>query len=231
MVRQLVAVSLAAATLLIAGASSAQQPTPAGDRGAIQLGLRLGYGVPFGKTGRTATDLVDDDLSSSMKGQIPIGIDAGDLITPAIYVGLLFQYGFGLIGSSGEPGCSQSGVSCSTSDITLGINAHFHLNPTASFDPWIGLGVGYEWFNLSVDFAGQSASVTGSGLEYVNVQLGGDISVAPDFAVGPLVSFSAGQYSSVSSKNANTTTSQDITNKSFHEWLLFGVRGVYNIRL
>ena len=231
MVRQLVAVSLAGATLLVAGTTSAQQPTPAGDRGAIQLGLRFGYGVPFGKTGRTATDLVDDDLSASIKGQIPIGVDAGYLITPNVYVGLLFQYGFGLVGSAGTALCDQSGVSCSTSDTTLGIDAHFHLNPNAPFDPWIGLGVGYEWLSLSASFGGQSSSGTGSGLEYVNVQLGGDVSVAPDFAVGPFVSFAAGQYSSVSQQNGTTSMSRDITNKSFHEWLLFGVRGVYNIRL
>jgi len=27
------------------------------------------------------------------------------------------------------------------------------------------------------------------------------------------------------------TVSQDVTNKSFHERLMFGVRGIYNIRL
>ncbi len=232
MSRCLVAVSLGAATLLIAATTSARQPTPAGDRGAIQVGLRFGYGVPFGKTGRTATDLVDNDLSSSISGQIPIGFDAGYLITPHVYVGLLFQYGFGLVGSAGDRFCNQSGVTCSASDTTLGIGAHFHLNPTASFDPWIGLGVGYEWFDLSTSFAGQSGSLTESGLEYVNVQLGGDIGVAPNLAVGPFVSFSAGQYGSVSQDNVATgSTSRDIVDKSFHEWLLFGVRGAYNIRL
>jgi outer membrane protein W len=232
MSRRLVAVTLGAATLLIAATTSARQPSaPAGGRGAIQVGLRLGYGVPFGKTGSTATDLVDDDLSRSISGQIPIGIDAGYLITPHVYVGLLFQYGFGLVGSGGDAICNQTGVTCSTTDTTLGIGAHLHLDPTASFDPWIGLGVAYEWVDFSASLAGRSASSTGAGLQYVNVQLGGDISVAPNLAVGPFVSFSAGQYGSVSQDNGTTSTSQDITNKSFHEWLLFGVRGVYNIRL
>jgi outer membrane protein W len=231
MAKRLVAVSFAATTLLFAGLAAAQQPERAGGRGAIQLGLRLGYGAPFGTTGRTATDAADDDLARSIKGQIPIGIDAGYLVTPNVYLGLLFQYGFGFIGSAGTPSCDQPGVSCSTSDIQLGIDAHFHLNPTASFDPWIGLGVGYEWLGLSVSSGGQSASLTAGGFEYVNVQLGGDISVAPDLAIGPFVSFSGGEYRNVSVDSGTTSMSQDVTNKSFHEWLLFGVRGVYSIRL
>ncbi len=231
MIRQLVVVSVAAATLLAAGPISAQQLVPVGDRGAIQLGLGLGYGVPFGKTGRIATDTTDDDLSRSIKGQIPIGIDAGYLITPVVYVGLAFKYGFGLIGSGSDTVCNETGVSCSTSDMSLGLDARFHLNPTASFDPWLGLGIGYEWVGFSANFGGQNASSTGSGFNYVNVELGGDVSVAPNVAAGPFVSFSAGQYSSVSQENGTTTTSQDITSKSFHEWLLFGVRGVYSIRL
>lgn len=229
--RHVMAFSLAGAALLVAGPVLAQHPVPSAGAGAIQLGLRFGYGVPFGKTGRTATDGTDDDLSRSIKGQVPIGIDAGYLITPNIYVGLLFQYGFGLIGSDGEALCNQTGVNCSTSDLTLGVNGHYHVNPTAPVDPWIGLGFNYEAFNLSADFMGRSSSATGSGFQYVNIQVGADISVAPNLAVGPIVSFAAGQYLNVSQQTGTTTISQDITNKSFHEWLLFGVRGVYNVQL
>jgi len=231
MMRQVVAFSLAVATLLIAAKSSAQRPVAASNGSAIQIGLRLGYGVPFGKTGRTVTDQVDDDLSASIKGQIPIGLDVGYLATPQFYIGLALQYGFGLIGSSGAGLCDQSGVSCSTSDTSRGVGAQFHLNPAAGFDPWIGLGLAYEWVDFSASFGGRSASSSGSGLQYVNVQLGGDVSVAPGVAVGPFVSFAAGQYFTVSQQQPGTTISQDITDKSFHEWLLFGVRGVYSIHL
>jgi outer membrane protein W len=230
MTRQVVAFSLAAAMLTVAAPSWAQQPVPTSH--ALQLGLRTGYAVPLGKTGRTANDLVDEDLSASIKGQIPIGLDVGYLATPNFYIGLTLQYGFGRIGSSGTGLCDQPGVSCSTSDTSLGVGAQYHLSPTASFDPWIGLGLAYEWLDLSVDFAGGSSSGTASGLEYVILQLGGDVSVAQNLAVGPFVSFSAGQYFSVSQHAAGGTPfSQDFTNKSFHEWLLFGVRGIYNVRL
>lgn len=233
MSRHLMAFSLAGAVLLVAGPLSAQQQAPSRDQGAIQLGIRLGYGAPFGKVGRTASEMVDQDLSSGIKGQIPIGVDAGYLFNPNIYVGLLFQYGFGLLASSAETGCNQSGVSCSISDLVFGINAHYHLNPIASFDPWIGLGIAYERLDSSATSTAFGLSVSGSntGFQYINVQLGGDVSVAPNLAVGPFVSFAAGQYSSRSTQTGSTNVSQDVTNKSFHEWLLFGVRGVFNVRL
>ena len=127
--------------------------------------------------------------------------------------------------------CDRAGVTCSVSDIRLGIDAHFHLNPGASFDPWLGVGAGYEWLALSVSNGGQNGSLTTSGFEYLNVQLGGDIGVARDLAVGPFVSLSAGEYRSETMNGVTGTIAQDITDQSFHEWLLFGVRAVYSIRL
>ncbi len=83
------------AMLLVAAPSSAQRLVPASNRGAIQLGLRVGYGAPFGKSGATPNGMADNDLSFLVKGQVPVAVDAGYLINPNVYVGLLFQYGFG----------------------------------------------------------------------------------------------------------------------------------------
>lgn len=230
-IRQIATSSLAVVMLLAAAPSWAQKLVPSSNRGAVQLGLRLGYGAPFGKLGTTATAMAGNDLSFFIKGQVPVAVDAGYLVNPNVYVGLLFQYGFGFTGSGDESFCNQSGISCSTTDLTLGVGVHYHLSPAASFDPWIGLGVGYEWLAVTATGTVASESFSSSGFQYVNLQVGVDVSVAPNIAAGPFVSFSAGQYASVSNQVGNTTASQNITNQSFHEWLLFGVRGVYNVKL
>lgn len=233
--RPFAAFCFAAATGLVASTTSAQQLVPAiGGRG-IQIGLRVGYGIPFGKSGRTVSDLIDGELSRSIKRQVPIGVDVGYRITPHVDVGLLLQYGFGLIGSSGDGNCNQPGVSCSSSDLVLGAGARFHLSPTAWFDPWLGLGFGYERLDVSIDSGDQTFSASASGFEYLDVQLGGDARVAPNVAVGPFVGFAIGQYRtgtyvSVVQQRGSSSLSHEIADKPFHEWLLLGLRGVYDIR-
>jgi opacity protein-like surface antigen len=214
-----------------AGVGPAASAGAAAQRGAIELGLRVGYAVPFGKEGRTASDASDTKLSDDIKGVLPIEIDAGYRINPQVYVGLSFQYGFGFLNTSANPECGQSGVSCSTSDLRLGVNAQLHLSPGESFDPWLGLGVGYEWLSLDVSASGANASVTGSGFEFANVQVGGDLVAARNLVVGPFIGLSLGEYRSVSTSGAAGSGSQDITSKSLHEWLEFGVRGAFDIDL
>jgi hypothetical protein len=84
---------------------------------------------------------------------------------------------------------------------------------------------------LDVSAGGADASATATGFEFGNVQLGGDIPIAPNFAIGPFVSLSFGQYGDLSVSQGGTSMDMTITSKSFHEWLAFGVRGVYDIGL
>jgi opacity protein-like surface antigen len=224
-----------------AGAAAEPAPAPAaapaaaaaavGHRGAIEIGLRVGYALPFGHEGRTASDTSDSKLSDDLKGMIPIQIDAGYRFNPDVYVGVFFQYGFGFVNTDATPDCGQSGISCSVSDMRLGVNVQLHLAPGQSFDPWLGLGVGYEWLFLDVSAAGNDAGVTGSGFEFANLQLGGDIVAAHNLAVGPFIGLSLGQYRSVSMSGALGSGSEDITSKSLHEWLQFGIRGAFDIDL
>jgi outer membrane protein W len=230
MKRQTLALGLAMGALLYANVALAQRPPGAANRGAIQVGLRLGYGLPLGNEG-SAQGAMDSKLSDDIKGQIPLWIDAGYLFNPNFYLGLSFHYGFGLVNTDANPNCDAPGVSCSTNDVGFGLNLHYHASPAASFDPWVGLGIGYEWLGFDTSGGALSASGGVSGFEFVNLQVGGDFRVAPAFSVGPFLSFSAGRYDSASLTLGSSTVSQDIANKSFHEWLLFGVRAVYDIHL
>jgi hypothetical protein len=222
--------ALAASAVVLSGNAARADATPTG----VEVGLRAGYGIPLGDAagGNPSTS-----LSNVFSGMIPIQIDAGYRFTPNMMVGAFFQYGIASIASGGGTGtfgaaCSQSGVSCSGSDMTFGAQFHYHLMPDQTIDPWAGIGVGYELANVSVSQGGQSASLGFSGFQFVNLQVGGDYKVMPNLGVGPFVQFSLGEFSSCSYGGAASSLgSCSIQNTAMHEWLQFGIRGAYDINL
>lgn len=204
------------------------EPSTARAQTGIEAGVRLGYGIPLGEAAK------DSDLGDGISGQIPIWLDLGYRPIDALMIGLYFQYGIGMIGSSFDDVCDVDGVDCSASDIRLGVQAHYHISPTEQLDPWIGLGIGYEWASISAEGMGAEITTTFDGFEFLNLQGGLDISVAEHVKIGPFLSFSLGQYGSASSDCSGSAAcgavgsiDGDIEDKAIHEWLLIGVRGAY----
>ena len=195
----------------------------------FELGLRVGYGLPLGAafqlpTGATTQNVNWSDLIS---GMIPFWADLGYRINPNWYVGGFFQFGLGFVPSNA---CSP-GVSCSANDLRFGLNVHYHFLPEGPVDPWFGLGAAYEIWNLSGSGAGVSGSSSLRGFEFGNAQLGADYKVSPEFGIGPFVTFSVAQFSDASASSGGLSLSGAIQNKSIHEWLIFGLRGVYDFGL
>ncbi|SEU27564.1 autotransporter domain-containing protein [Stigmatella erecta] len=192
------------------------------DGRGFSLGLRAGYGLPLGK----ATGEADANLSDVISGIIPLQLDAGYFLTSHLYLGGSFQYAPGLLAEDCE-----EGASCSISVMRFGVNLAYHTAPFAKVDPWVGLGVGYERFNLSAsaEFGGETieASTTASGFEFAALQGGVDFKLSKHFAVGPFATFTVGQYSSLSVSDGEDSASVDIDEKAFHFWLMGGIKAQY----
>jgi hypothetical protein len=221
--------ALAAAVVVTTGSAARADATPTG----IELGLRTGYAIPLGSS---VGGPGDNSLSNTFNGVLPIWVDAGYRLNPNLFLGAYFQYGIAFLNTSkaGSSGvnCNASGVSCSGSDLMFGVQAHYHFMPDGTIDPWAGLGIGYEIANVSVSQGGQSASVSQSGFQFVNFQAGGDYKATPNLGIGPFVMFSLGQYGSCSFGGAASSLGNcSIQQTAMHEWLTFGVRGVYDINL
>ena len=233
MIRASFSVGLAIGMVCLASAASAQ--TPAGKPDGLALGLRLGYALPMGKVAEPTpsamnTSASGGDLSDAVTGMIPIWIDAGYRVNPNLFIGGFFQYGFGIVNKDKNPGCG----SCSAHDIAFGADVHYHILPAASFDPWVGAGIGYEIFGFSASttapiIGNVDVSTSFSGLQFLTLQAGGDFKVTPDFAVDPFVNFALGQYSSQSATLNGMEGSGDIQSKALHEWLTIGARGQFNL--
>jgi hypothetical protein len=207
----------------LSGAARADGATASG----VELGLRTGYAIPLGDaTGGPGNAA----LSNQFTGVVPIWIDAG-YRTPNIYVGAFFQYGIALLNSKAESGCGTSGVSCTGSDMMFGVDAHYHFMPAGPFDPYAGIGVGYELASISVSGGGgRSASAGLGGFQFVNFQVGGDYKAMPNLGIGPFVMFSLGEYGNCSYSGAlGASGTCTIPQTAIHEWLTLGVRGEYDI--
>jgi len=218
----------AVAAVMLSGSSHGQtdpmQPSLVGggasDEHGLQLGLRAGYGVPLGSAANNATGGGSLNQSDLIKGMIPLWADVGYRFNPNWYLGGFFQFGIGFAPSN----CND----CTLNDLRFGINIHYHLMPSETFDPWIGIGGGYEITNFSQG----PASGNFKGFEFGNAQLGLDFKVAPTFSVGPFVAFTIAQYSDASvSIPGFPSQGTSITNKAIHEWLAFGLRGAFNLNL
>ena len=208
--------TLVAAGVLVTNAALASQEY------GVDLGLRLGYGIPLGSMAENVK------LNDLVSGQVPIWVDAGYRFNPNIMAGLYFQYGFGFVPDSG---CANgvAGISCSASDIRFGIQGQYRFMPENSVNPWLGIGFGYEWLDWSASAGGQSQSAGVHGFEFLHLQGGADFKVAESVGVGPFLDFSLGEYESGSADAGGLgSVSGDINRKALHEWLTLGVRAVFD---
>jgi outer membrane protein W len=206
--------------LLMLVAAFAVLAVPLASNAQVSLGLRLGYGVPMGEAQKNA------DLSDGVKGQIPFQLDAMYHLTPNVSAGAYFSYGFAQVGGDLDAICDQDGVDCSARALRLGVQGVYNFKPGAKLDPWVGLGIGYEWAKLNAELGDQEASMTFSGFEFATLQAGANYLVTSQFSVGPFISLGMGRYSDLSTDGAFEAT---IEEKSIHEWLQFGFRGQFDL--
>jgi hypothetical protein len=217
-----IAAGIFAVAASVGGSAQADDVSPHG----IEVGLRSGYAIGLGNVDSP------DTMSDFVQGAVPVWVDAGYRIeSPNLFVGGYFQYGFGLLGGKTSSTCNTQGVSCSSNVLVYGLQAHYHVSPGDSFDPWIGYGIGMENMNINLSGPGGSGSVGLSGWDYAIFQLGGDFGVAPNLGIGPVVMFTMGQYGNISQTLNGQTQSQSVNQTALHEWLTLGIRGVYDIAL
>jgi hypothetical protein len=201
----------------------------------FEVGVRTGYAFSAGNLGATENG-TDNGLGDYVGGQWPLWLDVGYRVLPELYLGGYFQYGFGFVNDDRQDLCRNANVDCSASDVRLGVMGRYNFTPAWLASPWLGLGIGYEWgsFSLHQSIIGSSNTDSGwSGFEIVNLQAGADFYVSPHLVLAPFISFSLGQFRSVSTttttNNTSTTTDEDLAKHSIHEWILIGARFAFQL--
>lgn len=138
---------------------------------SAHAGVRAAYALPFGVFTGEGDPLY---LYNIYLGTVPLWVDLEMAIHSKFRMGLFAQYAPGHV----RGGCDSS---CTASDLGVGLQVSYHFKPRKRMDPWVGLGIGYEWTNL--DIPGFSMSYQGPAL---HLQAGGDYGIAGPMRIGPL---------------------------------------------
>lgn len=190
----------------------------------FEAGVRAGIGIPVGNmVGSTTTAPGGTSLADLVAWTVPLQLDLGARIGP-VFVGGYGAYAFGKAGSLLENASSRS-----ASDLRIGFEVLWHLAPDRKVDPWLGVGVGYEWLNLSAGLGSLgTVNATFRGFEWVTVQLGIDFMLGRTFRLGPFLQSSVAQYDSGSAdfifSRGTQTGSGDVQSKAVHAWIDLGLR-------
>jgi len=204
-----------------------------------QLGARFGYAAGFGVvySGLTVQD--------GSHGALPIIVDVGWRFLPQLYVGLYGQYAPVLTRNNAN--WCPDGYDCSAQDWRFGAQADWHFVPRSRFDPYLGIGAGYEILHTTVNGtmtvptplgAAQgtaSAGIIDRGWELAALTLGFDARVDRYFGIGPFVTVSLNEYNVHTGTQSLTVAGTQVVNgpvaqvsHGMHEFLMAGVRGTLN---
>jgi len=230
------------AFLVALAASLGMVPAHAGSNSGFDVGVRLGYGLPFGPVSvvpRAAFPEVRDDydMNNDFTGSLSPWVDLGYRFLPNLLAGVFFSDALVFVSNEKCP----SPANCSAHDLRLGIQSQYRIRPHERLDPWIGIGTGLEYLGQSGtlhDFLDPYDSwTTFAGVEFFNLQGGLDLLATDRFAFGPFGTFSLAKFNSMS-LTCNVAAVQaagrpcppggDIHEKAFHEWLVLGLRAVYD---
>jgi hypothetical protein len=220
-----------------ADASSSTSPTvpPQEFSPGFEAGLRLGIGLPVGDAGKGG--LGDQrKIGDLVSWRVPVWVDITYRVSPTSSYGLYGQMG---VGGTGDL-CSGK---CNWTDLRVGFQGAWRLNPGESVDPWLGLGLGLESLSFQ-SFETQTGEdgeplplgvITRERLMGPELLLQGGLAlrVEDSLWLGPYVSASVGSYVgdhySCIDLNGSLPCSNgsSVDGSAFHAWLGIGVSGSY----
>jgi hypothetical protein len=218
-------------------------PTDPAHRTGFTAGLRLGVGIPLGKAGTPdvgnlpGVQVAERDLSDLTPLRAPVWVDLGYTLSGALTVGAYGQVGFGTTGDA----CVQD---CDWSDLRIGAQAELRFLPGAAINPWLGVGLGYEWLSYRQLLSAQTPDGQGGqrvdtvraterfGGPELLLQGGVDFQVEDALRIGPYASATLAQYltDSYSCQPAVADlcpSGGSIDGAAFHSWIGVGLRGAY----
>lgn len=194
----------------------------------VEVAIRAGYFVPLGSSAASS------GIRNHVVGMIPLRVDAGYRFSPHLWVGAFGAAGLGVKGeycdddpppTDGEVP-SRIGPKCDApNQFRLGAQVQWHFLPsTADVAPWIGLGVGYQWLNISETLGRRTFVQTFAGPDYLHLELGVDLAVGSRVRLGPYAHWNLGEYAILAAAASEEAAAAARPTSGVHQWLGFGIK-------
>ncbi len=215
-----------AASLCFAAPAAVQTATP--ELTGVEIGLRAGYGIPFGNR------FDSEPLGQTFDGSMPLAIDVGFRLTPELYAGVLVSYGRLRMDKSGLQ-CNTVAVDgpgdCSGSTYRLAANAQWRVPLTPRLLGWVDGGFGLERLIVRFDSGcfGGPTSRTDDGVELGHLEAGGGARLGNNLVVGPFASYAVGLFRTSTFTGSCQGHEPDL-DRSLHGNLTMGVRAMVMLR-
>lgn len=176
----------------------------------VEFAFRAGLAVPFGKVDAEP----GDTLAQTALTLFPIWLDLGWRFS-SWFAGLYVSYAPGANGNALDAVCNP----CLPQDVRVGLEVQHHFAAfERAWDPWLGVGAGFEW--LLVTSIGGSGLAGLQGVELANLQLGVDYRRADRPTMGPFVGLAVGEYLSA----FPSLSGSSLGPIGAHAWLILGFK-------
>jgi len=205
------------ALLLLAGLSLAAPAFgdgPPPKLGGFVLGARLGFAFPEGKADAGAAE----PLRRAVPVAIPFELDLGGRFPFGLALGAYFQL------APGVPDC-PAGETCDALYSRIGVQAEFRFRNGSRVMPWVGGGLGWEFFSFREELNGLGATLTATGPE-LSLQGGVDFRLGRRWAIGPYLTLAFARFDRerLETSLGNATATVPSGDRSTHTWIHLGVR-------
>jgi hypothetical protein len=199
---------------------------PSTGRG-FSVGARSGWAIPFGSL------VAGDAMQANFDGMVPLWFDAGYRVSEQFYAGGYFQWGFAFVS---DEVCPPALLRCTATDLRFGLDVHWHFKSlieggswAGAFDPWVGVGTGYESTIIRLSAGEAKSHETDGGFEFGNVQLGGDYTGLSSWRIGAFSSLAIAEYLHRTTGTPAGSASYSLPHPAVHLWLTFGARVQYDL--
>jgi hypothetical protein len=208
-------------TLLWAGLVHAQGNSEE-ERTAFEAGVRAGVGFPVGQLSS------GKNLSDWVRLTLPLTFELGARLFGRYELAAVGQYAIGNVNSTSGSGCYTGNNACSASVGQIGVEFLYHPLGLSRIDPYVGVGVGYEWLVIRATVQGKNYDQAFGGGNWAVLQSGVDFSLGRVVHLGPYILASLAQYQTsnytVPTPSGPQSGSSSVEHPAIHVWLSVGLR-------